>query len=122
MVLRIGISFFPGLVGRPENLSGRRVSAVKPTCPISPTPCLCATPFPAAFRRQYTHHGTGINPKSMHTSDVETEGVDGESPAPGLSTAVRSPGTGRGGNLPTSVETALGVSVGRNAARCDGGS
>ena len=27
--------------------------------------------------------GTGINPKSMHTSDVETEGVDGESPAPG---------------------------------------
>ena len=38
---------------------------------------------PAAFRRQYTHHGMGINPKSMHTSDVETEGVDGESTAPG---------------------------------------
>ena len=38
---------------------------------------------PAAFRRQYTHHGTGINPKSMHTSDVETEGVEWKSPAPG---------------------------------------
>ena len=59
----------------------------------------------------------------MYTSDVETEGADGESPAPGLSTAVRkSLGTGRGGNLPTSVETAPGVSAGRNAARCDGGS
>jgi len=71
------------MVGRPENLSGHRVSAVKPTCPISPTPCHCATPFPAAFHRQYTHHETGINPNSMHTSDVETEGVEGESPAPG---------------------------------------
>jgi len=64
-------------------LDGRRDSVAGSTCPISPTPCLRATPIPAAFRRQYTHRGSGINPRSMHTSDVETEGVEGESPAPG---------------------------------------
>jgi hypothetical protein len=59
--------FFRGWSGGLKTYPAVEFSAVKPTCPISPTPCLRATPFPADFRRQYTHHGTGINPKSMHT-------------------------------------------------------
>jgi hypothetical protein len=32
---------------------------------------------PFAVRTQYTHHEMGYNPKPIHTSGVETEGVDG---------------------------------------------